>query len=301
MSDNDPTRSPSPNSAIHLKPKFEAYDGPIPGMNGNTLMTTPPISRFAPPLQRSESGNPQRLVLKTHMDNFPQSSSPAPPGSGHPTFHTVSNGLGSRRQRPETSHQKAVNNNRKMRIDHILHNKIRHHHRMARERRSKYRASFGLMVMNRVKDLPDTYDTDDDGAWGPGGLLPNPREVEDFGEEAMSYKKAIDRAMRRLHRDENSGSLDGLVKGYHKRRRRSRDHIETFEKDGRSRKRRKDNEVLIAPPDDGRSRSRREEALDDLDLALLGEGQDDDEDDLDEDAEESDDGGMTEDEVMNEV
>ena len=300
MSDNDPIRSPSPNSAIHLKPKIDAHDGPIPGMNGNTLMSTPPTGRFSLPRQRSESNNPQRLVLKTRIENFPHSSSPVPPGSGHPTFHTASNGVGPRRQRPETSHQKAVNNNRKMRIDHILHNKIRYHHRMARENRFRARRSFGLMVMNRVKDLPDNYDTDDDTKWGPGGLVPNPGEMEDYGEEAMSYKKALDRAIRRMYREEDSGSLDGLVKGYHRRRRRSRDYVEDNERDGQSRKRRRDYDDILARPVGARGRSRREEALDDLDLALLGEGQDED-DEVDEEIDENDDGDMTEDEVMNEV
>lgn len=298
ISDNDPTRSPSPNSAIQLKPKFDGYDGPSLNLNGSTQTITPAVSRFAPSLNRSDSSNPQRLILKTRIDSFPQSSSPAPPGSGHPTFR--SNGYSSRRPRPETSHQKAVNINRKMRIDHILHNEIQFCHRVARKKRSAERSSFGLMVMNRVRDLPDLYDTDDDNSWGPGGLLPDLHEFEDFGEEAISYKKAIDRAVRRLYREENGGSLDSLVKGYRKRKRKSRMYPEGIDPDGRSRKRRKDDISHSVGIDGFPDARRREEALDDLDLALLGEGQDE-EDEMDEDMDDSDEGDVTEDEVLNEA
>jgi len=119
------------------------------------------------------------------------------------------------------------------------------------------------MVMNRIKDLPDMYDTDDGFAWGPGGLMPNHDELEDFGEEALSYKKAIDRAVRRLYREENEGVLDRSFK-----RLRKRGYSEDDEKDGRSRKRRRD---------DGSRMGRDGKPLDALDLALLGEGPESDE------------------------
>lgn len=228
--------------------------------NGNGALGTPSAARIAPLMSRSDS-NPQRLVLKTRMDNHLGSSSPAPPGSGHPLYFSNNS---SRRPRPETSHQKAVNMNRKMRIDHILHNRIRDQHSVAREERSRRRSSFGLMVMNRIKDLPDMYDTEDEYAWGPGGLLPNNRdEGEDFGEEALSYKKAIDRTIRRLYRDENAGALNRNFK-----RLRKRGYSEDDEKDGRSRKRRRDNGSRMGV--DGKP-------LDALDLALLGEGPESDE------------------------
>lgn len=323
ISDND-ARSPSPNSAIQLKPKYEGYDGPSLGMNGNGAIGTPSNARFAPPLGRSDS-NSTRLVLKTR-NNLPASSSPAPPSSGHPIYFSAN---GSRRPRPETSHQKAVNINRKMRIDHILHSKIKEQHRIAREERSRNRSSFGLMVMNRIKDLPDMYDSDDrhPHSWGPGGLMPDPEELEDFGEEALSYKKAIDRAMRRLYREENPGSLGSLVKGYRTRKRREQGYAEGDETDGHARKRGDresrrerdsgaldtayDRDLAVDEEAQGRSRkrrrddnghrmlngshdgSRREGALDDLDLALLGEGQDDD-DEMDDTS--MDDSDVTEDE-----
>ena len=270
-------------------------------INSDTQKRTPSVNRVAPPLNRSDS-HPQRLVLKTKLDNSHQSSSPAPPGSGHPTFHTGSNGVSSRRSRPETSHQKAVNMNRKMRIDHILHKKIRHVHMIAREERARYRSSFGLMVMNRIKDLPDMYDSEDENAWGLGGLLPNRREMEDFGEEALSYKKAIDRAIRRLSRQENRISSGGLVKSYGKGNRRGRSFVKKEENNGVMRKHRRDDAGRAMGFNGARDGGEREEALDDLDLALLGEGQDGDGDMDDESGgDDSEDGDMTEDEVMNEA
>ena len=290
ISDNDPTRTPSPSSAVQLKPKFMDHDGPRVDVNGNFEAGAPSMGRFAPPLHRSDS-NSQRLVLKTRTDQVPHSSSPAPPGSGHPILH--SNGLGSRRQRPETSHQKAVNMNRKMRVDHILHKQIGTYHRHARIEKKRTSSSFGLMVMNRVKDLPDMYDTDDNNSWGPGGLVPN-RHREDYGEEALAYKKSIDRALRRLYREENGGSLGGLAKSYRKGKRMSRAYPDD---EGRSRKRRKDEGSR------GVDGERDEEALDDLDRDLLGEGRDED-DEMDEDSRTDDSEGedvdMTEDEVMHE-
>ena len=305
ISDNEPTRSPSPLSAIQLKPNLMDYHGPGVAANGIYDDGTPSMGRFAPPMSRSDSTNP-RLVLKTRIDHFPQSSSPAPPGSGHPILLSANtNGHSSRRPRPETSHQKAVNMNRKMRIDHILHRQMVTVHDTARKEKKRATSSYGLLVMNRVKDLPDMYDTEDDSAWGPGGLVPNLHEMEDFGEEALSYKKAIDRAVRRLYREENGGPLGGLIKGYRKRKRKSRGYADDEEKDGRSRKRRKDGNSRGIPGDRSRDEVQREQGLDDLDLDLLGEGREDDQDDeMDEESglEDSEgiDSDMTEEAVMTE-
>ena len=294
ISDNDPTRTPSPTSAIQIKPKYMDYDGPSMEIHSNLQAGGPSLGRFPPPMQRSDS-NP-RLVLKTRVDNCPRSSSPAPPGFSHPILHSSgNNGLGSRRQRPETSHQKAVNMNRKMRVNHILHKQIGVHHDEARKKKKQANSSFGLMVMNRVKDLPEMYDTEDENSRGPGGLVPNSGEVEDFGEEAVAYKKAIDRAVRRLFREETSGPLGRLVNSYRKGKRRPRGYAEDEGKQSRAKKWRGDGGRR------GMDGVRSEEALDDLDRDLLGEGRDED-DEMDEDSRtdesEGDDGDMTEDEVM---
>lgn len=263
-----------------------AFEGSNMDMNGESSGSL--FGRF-PPANRSD---PQRLVLKTRMD--PHSSSPVPPGSGHPILYSAaSNALSSRRPRPETSHQKAVNINRKMRIDHILHRQIVVEHDEARREKRKVNSSFGMMVMKRVRTLPDMYDTDDEYSWGAGGLMPNPNEAEDFGEEALAYKKAIDRAMRRLYREENRGAFGGMVEGYRKRKRKSRGYPDE-EKDGRSRKRRRDGSRQSRRADRSRDEEKPDDDLDDLDRALLGEGGDDDQDEEDSVDSEGEDGDITE-------
>lgn len=167
-------------------------------------------------------------IMRTRMDHRHDPSTPAPPGISHPILHTGhSNGaISQRRPRPETSHQKAVNMNRKMRIEHILHRQmVLEHVAIRREKRMKG-SSFGFTAMKRIKDLPDGYDTENESSWGPGGLVTNLDEHEDFGEEALRQKKVIDRAIRRLLREEAGGALDGLVAGYRKRKRK--DEMERY-------------------------------------------------------------------------
>ena len=234
------------------------------------------------------------------MDNPLSSSPPLPPGSGHPVLSAASNG--NRRPRPETSHQKAVNINRKMRIDHILHKQMRSYQSEIRRQKRKVTSSFGMLVMNRVKDLPDTYDTDDETSWGPGGLVANSNEADDYGEEVIEYKKVIDRAIRRLYRVENVGPIGGLIKRYQKRRGRSREFSE-----GRGSRRRDEAQRRGSLRTGGRLEKSREGTtyegqLDDLDLDLLGENRDDDQDrDSGSDDTEGDDGDMTEEDVRVEM
>lgn len=253
-------------------------------------------------------------VFRTRMEHRAEPSTPAPPGISHPILHAGnSNGvISQRRPRPETSHQKAVNINRKMRIEHILHRQMLSHHSAIRKQRREASSSFGFMAMKRIKDLPDGYDTEHEQAWGPGGLVPNLDELEDFGEEALRQKKSIDRAVRRLIREETGGSLDGLVKGYKKRKRKDLDGEDGDgdgvggsggkgrgprggvrrgrERDRPTRKRGKSindaaNQNDAANKWERSEGERREEGLDDLDLDLLGESRDDDHDDeMDEDS-----------------
>ena len=230
---------------------------------------------------KQEPVNLQRIIFKTRGDHMPILSPAAPPGLSHPILHTGNaNNASQRRPRPETSHQKAVNINRKMRIDHILHKQITMEHNIVRRRKRGETSSFGFTAMKRIRDLPDDYDTEDERSertWGPGGLLPNPDESEDFGEEAVSQKKAIDRAIRRLARDEVGGPLEGLIKGYRRRKMRTKDYAEDEETAERmSRKRLKHIDHQGKRMERSRDGERHEEGLDDLDLDLLGESRDDD-------------------------
>ena len=206
------------------------------------------------------AGNFQRIILKTRVDQVPDSSSPAPPGIGHPVLHPNNpDGVNQKRPRPQTAHQQAVNENRKARVEHILHNKLKEEHARHRKKR-KYGEGYLIKAARRIRELPDLYDTEDEGSWGPGGLVPNPGEDEDYGEEALYEQKILNRALRRLSRweDGNSGNrtvsrsrtyqdlvMDHQVRGLLKRKRSSTPLVE----------------------DEGADN----EELDDLELELLGE------------------------------
>ena len=167
--------------------------------------------------------------------------------------------------------------NRRMRIDRILHKQMMAHQIEVRRQKRRKSSSFGMVVMNRVQDLPDMYDTDEENSWGPGGLIPNRTEMDDYGEEAVRHKKIIDRAMRRLHREENGGPLGGLVRGYNKRKRRSRGYADDeYEREESPKKRKKHGKHVGDRATRSRVRGAYDEGLDDLDLDLLGENRDDD-------------------------
>ena len=148
---------------------------------------------------------------------------------------------------------------------------------MRRDQR-RNRSSFGMMVMNRVKDLPENYDSDEDTSWGPGGLVPNRNEPEDYGAEAVRYKKVLDRALRRLARAENDGPATGLSKGYRRRRKRSMEREDVQEGFDRYEARKGGNDGASGQKTKDRGGQADEDQLDELDLDLLGENMEDEDD-----------------------
>ncbi|KAI9370777.1 hypothetical protein BJX61DRAFT_535352 [Aspergillus egyptiacus] len=149
-------------------------------------------------------GPSPRILLKTKAERTPDGASPAPPGSGHPVLNrfvteaSTSNQSSSRRPRPLTQHQLAVERNRRQRIEYILAKRKGDAYRVLRAKReSKIPfVRYGRLLQN----LPDGYDTDDERSWGKGGLLPNPEEEEDFGECANYFLSVVRKACRRLDR-----------------------------------------------------------------------------------------------------
>lgn len=147
----------------------------------------------------------QRLILKTKMEQTPDGSSPAPPGSSHPVLNrfvtnsSLTQQNTARRPRPLTQHQLAVEQNRRQRIEYILAKRKNEAYRMLRAKRETEIpfARYGRLL----EPLPDGYDTEDDeSSWGKGGILPNPEEEEDFGECASYYLSVLRKASRRLDR-----------------------------------------------------------------------------------------------------
>ncbi|KAF7121656.1 hypothetical protein CNMCM5793_009128 [Aspergillus hiratsukae] len=199
-------------------PSYEDYNG--------TSSMRPPSKRpadqdegYLTPTQssRSESKRPkresslnrsvgqQRLILKTKMEQTPDASSPAPPGSGHPilnrfvTESTIGQPASARRPRPLTQHQLAVEQNRRQRIDYLLAKRKNEAYRILRAKRESEIpfARYGRLLQS----LPEGYDTEDEEAsWGKGGLIPHHEEEEDFGESAGYFVSVIRKASRRLDR-----------------------------------------------------------------------------------------------------
>jgi Ino eighty subunit 1 len=165
-------------------------------------------SRFKRPKRDSSlnrSVGQQRLILKTKMEHTPDASSPAPPGSGHPILNrfvtepSLPQQSSSRRPRPLTQHQLAVEQNRRQRIEYILAKRKSETYRLLRLKRE---SEIPFVRYNRLlQNVPNNYDSEDEShSFGKGGLIPNPEEEEDYGECASFYLSVVRKAARRLDR-----------------------------------------------------------------------------------------------------
>lgn len=109
-----------------------------------------------------------------------------------------------RRPRPLTQHQLAVEQNRKARVNYILEKKLREDQAEARTKRES--RNFLITAARRIQNLPPLYDSEDEeNSWGPGGLVPNPDEGDDIGDEAEHWASVIRKARRRLLRWKGAG------------------------------------------------------------------------------------------------
>lgn len=122
----------------------------------------------------------------------------------------------SRKPRPPTAHQLAVERNRNQRVEYILDRGMRKQH--ARARRSRKREGAIVRAYKRLQAMSETFeDSDDDEILqhavegedklvavyrepGMGGLRVLRAEADNYGEEAQAYAAAIRRSARRLGR-----------------------------------------------------------------------------------------------------
>ncbi|KAL8944590.1 MAG: hypothetical protein Q9216_000393 [Gyalolechia sp. 2 TL-2023] len=302
---SEPDRSPSPSHRDYGLPRPSITEYPAADilMSGGRHDISPGVhdDHGRPWGDRHESSN-VRLALKVRGDSTPVVSPAVPPGAGHATFPSSGNAYSYRRSRPQTSHQKAVDINRKMRVEHILHQQLIEVHEEIRRRKRKRGPPFGYAAMKRIYDMANDYDSEDERFGGPGGLVPNAGEEEDYGEGALGHKRALDRAARKLRKEGNGAFLDGVMHRPGKRKRKERTGFDGITTDERARKGREQADELperatpnerIAGKDPMQQERRRqttglkqEESLDDLDLDLLGENREDDnvEDDLEEES-----------------
>lgn len=179
---------------------------------------------------RANHNQPQRLVLKTKMEQTPDTASPAPPGAAHPVLSQFGNGSPAaglnpapRRPRPMTQHQLALEQNRKQRVEYALsQQRLESWKTFRAQREEEIPFARATRLLQR---LPDDYDTDDERSWGKGGVCPNPKEEEDFGEAADFYFSVVRKMARRLQRwdwdalisDEKDVAPNGLGREYNSR------------------------------------------------------------------------------------
>lgn len=97
-----------------------------------------------------------------------------------------------------TQHQLALEQNRKQRVDYALAQRRAETWETLRARREN-EVPFAR-AGRLLQSLPAGYDTDDENAWGEGGICPNPAEEEDYGEAASFYFSVVRKVARRLQR-----------------------------------------------------------------------------------------------------
>ncbi|ATZ49979.1 Bcies1 [Botrytis cinerea B05.10] len=198
----------------------------------------------------------------------------------------------SRRHRPLTAHQIAVERNRNQRVDYILSRGIRKAHHSARKLR-KQQGVFAR-AYQRVNAMSDPFSDSEDDTYhrnpypfkerGFGGLVQLEAEEDDFGEEVSAYAAAFRRAGRRLDRWDGQKGLNLGVIGTNRiltsngiNGHRARDSDETEDEPEET--------VILNPKRQANGHVTVQEGgdddLDDMDKELLGLVSDDDEDGLD--------------------
>jgi Ino eighty subunit 1 len=219
------------------------------------------------------------------------SSSPAPSGL---SAVAVPEGP-SRRSRPLTAHQQAVERNRNQRVNYILSRGLRKAHHHARKARKVEGAI--LRAVHRTAHLHEEdmlADSESEenmmkprGSFrerGLGGLIQLNTEEDDFGEELASYAAAFRRAGRRLDRWDGSGGRELGVMGTARIEKKEPVGDETEDEAAGDGEGDKD-----AARKDGVEDTIMEEDLDDMEKEILGIGSDDEgPDERDEDLDDMD-------------
>lgn len=305
-SDTDRTRSASP-PGNHGTP-FGTKS--TPNMRINTLLNDETPTASAPPVKpgrgnwsrnRANAAAGGRHSFKPKFEahtsqdgTSPSTNAPAASLTNGPHgFYLPLNGSDPthKRSRPLTQHQLAVEQYRKRRVDVILDRGLRAQYRVAKRRRVGNGAIWSAWL--RCKTLHDGYDTDEDSniqaqhqmdmeiderSKSPpplfGGLLPNPVEADDGGEEAYIRAKIMGRVARRLERWE--GGVEAV-----KRKKKNGAELVWVDRIGRGedeRMDRGDSQMGDYEGGDG------DEELDEAEREMLGEV-DADESDEDEDQE----------------
>ena len=143
--------------------------------------------------------------------DYPHHGSIASIASGIPSAVPVKDITApSRRTRPLTQHQIAIEQHRRQYVDYLLQRKKVAFYKKRRTKREK--GNFVLRAAARIRDLPSGYDSDDTTdcrGWGLGQVLYSSAHInpqDDFGEESAMWLRTFDKAKRRLWRWEGGAS-----------------------------------------------------------------------------------------------
>jgi Ino eighty subunit 1 len=221
---SQPKRGPKPK--LNLPPEDAASPGGLLSRSrpskyesdiDSTRSTPPP--RAAPNMRiQSVLSGPKARGGAPIKHQIVDSSSPAPSGFSH---IIMNNDGTTRRSRPLTAHQLAVEHNRNQRVNYILSRGIRKKHHQARKLRKVEGALF--RAGKRLQEMADPFDDSESeenlrkspGAFrerGFGGLMPLRSSDDDFGEEVSAYAAAFRRMGRRLDRWDGHKGIDlGVV------------------------------------------------------------------------------------------
>lgn len=203
-----PKRGPKPK--LNLPPE----DGASPA----SLLSRARPSKYESDIDSTRSTPPPRAAPNMRIQsvlNGPKArgnsikheigSSPAPSG-----FNVIMPAEGStRRARPLTAHQLAVEHNRSQRVNYLLSRGLRKKHHQARKLRRQDGALFRAAQRSREMANPFEDSEGEDGTLkhagnfrsrGFGGMMQLSIEEDDFGEELAAYSAAMRRMGRRLDR-----------------------------------------------------------------------------------------------------
>ena len=240
QSDSDRTRSASPVAQSSSKQRIDALlndEGTTPTPRkgpgrGNWRRNRTTINDSGELLANPRSNPKGGHELNSMTTVFVPVNGADSVGAAAPT---------SKRSRPLTSHQIALEKFRKDRVNHILDRGLRKDRERADRKRKK--EGSGARAWKRIRNLPDRYDSEEEasttgagrvgaahiGGVGITGFRQNEWEDMDYGAEAAMMAVAFRRMRRRLERHEDGDAAVNMARNRMKaraKRHRERDGVD---------------------------------------------------------------------------
>jgi Ino eighty subunit 1 len=253
----------SPAAILRTRPS--KYDSDM-----DSTRSTPP--RGVPGMRLHVLSGPRTRGGAPIKHQIVDSSSPAPSGLG--AMNAIEQPT--RRTRPLTAHQLAVEHNRNQRVNYILSRGLRKVHHQARKARRMEGAI--LRAVQRTAAMQEMCEDSESeeslsrplGQFrerGLGGLVQLRSEEDDFGEEMAAYAAAFRRMGRRLDRwDGPRGAELGVVGQHRAVQPTARGGDDTIMEEDLDEM----DKALLGLGSEGEHEAEEDEDLDDMDKVLLG-------------------------------